>query len=147
MRHPLDRIFTLGILQGSSSFKNIRCNWEGMRRYLMYRFRSLFSFVLLGCLVTLVLVAPALAQTAGDVTKVQSFMQNVIQILVTLAGLLAAGFLVMGGIGYITSSGNPEHLDRSKRTIIYASLGLAICIGAFVLTNVVSQIATTSFGK
>ena len=113
----------------------------------MYKFRSLFSFILLGCLVALAAVSPAFAQNADGVAKVQSFMQNIIQILVTIAGLLAAGFLVMGGIGYITSSGNPEHLDRSKRTIIYASLGLAICIAAFVLTDVVSQVATTAFGK
>jgi hypothetical protein len=51
----------------------------------------------------------------------------------------------MGGIGYITSSGNPEHLDRSKKTIIYSSIGLAVAIGAFVLSNVVTDMATTAF--
>jgi hypothetical protein len=53
----------------------------------------------------------------------------------------------MGGIGYITSSGNPEHLDRSKRTIIYSGVGLAVSIGAFVLSNAISELATTAFGK
>jgi hypothetical protein len=65
---------------------------------------------------------------------------------VTLAGLLAAGFFVMGGIGYITSSGNPEHLEKSKRTIIFSALGLAIAIGAFVLSNIIAEIASTAFG-
>ncbi len=110
------------------------------------KFRSLFNLVLSGLLVALVVAGPAFAAD-GDVGKVENFITNIIQILTTMAGLLAAGFLVMGGIGYITSSGNPEHLDRSKRTIIYSSLGLAICIGAFVLTNVVTQVATTNFGK
>jgi hypothetical protein len=73
-------------------------------------------------------------------------MQNIIQVLVTIAGLLAAGFFVMGGIGYITSSGNPEHLDKSKRTIIFSAVGLAISIGAFVLSNIVAELATTAFG-
>jgi hypothetical protein len=83
---------------------------------------------------------------SGDVTKIQTFIQSVIQVLVTLAGLLSAGFFVYGGIGYITSSGNPESLDRSKKTILYSAIGLAIVLGAFVLSNIVSQLAGTAFG-
>lgn len=97
-------------------------------------------------LLALVWIAPAFA-ASEDVAKVQNFIQNAIQILVTFAGLLAAGFFVMGGIGYITSSGNPEHLDRSKRTIIYSGIGLAVAIGAFVLSNAISELASTAFGK
>jgi predicted small integral membrane protein len=100
----------------------------------------------LSILLSLVWVAPALAASA-DVARVQNFLQNAIQILVTLAGLLAAGFFVMGGIGYITSSGNPERLEGSKRTIIYSGLGLAISIGAFVLSNAISELASTAFTK
>ena len=91
-------------------------------------------------------VTPVMAASA-DLAKVQNFIQNIIQVLVTLAGLLAAGFFVMGGIGYITSSGNPENLDKSKRTIIFSALGLAIAIGAFVLSNIIAEIASTAFGK
>ena len=87
---------------------------------------------------------PALADS-GDLSKVQTFIQNVIQVLVTFSGLIAAGFFVMGGIGYITSSGNPEHLDKSKKTIVYSGIGLAVALGAFVLSNVVTDLATTAF--
>jgi TRAP-type C4-dicarboxylate transport system permease small subunit len=91
------------------------------------------------------LAFPVYAASA-DVTKIQSFIQSVIQVLVTLAGLVSAGFFVWGGIGYITSSGNPESLDRSKKTILYSAIGLAVVLGAFVLSNVVTQLATSSFG-
>ena len=107
----------------------------------MRRFRPLT----LALILMLFWASPALAASA-DLSKVQNFIQNVIQALVTMAGLLAAGFFVMGGIHYITSSGNPEHLDRAKRTIIFSALGLAIAIGAFVLSNIISQLATTAFG-
>lgn len=91
------------------------------------------------------LATPVFAASA-DVTKVQTFIQNIIQVLVTLAGLLSAGFFVWGGVGYITSSGNPESLERSKKTILYSAVGLAIVLAAFVLTNIVTQLATTAFG-
>jgi len=101
-------------------------------------FSSAFVFFLL-------LASPALAVSA-DVSKIQTFIQGVIQVLVTLAGLVSAGFFVWGGIGYITSSGDPEKLDRSKKTIVYSAIGLAIVLGAFVLSTVVTQLATGAFG-
>jgi predicted small integral membrane protein len=96
-------------------------------------------------LIVLVLSAsPALAESA-DLSKVQNFAQNVVQVLITLAGLLAAVFFVIGGIGYITSSGNPENLDKAKKTIQYSSIGLAISIAAFVLSTIVTELATKAF--
>jgi hypothetical protein len=88
----------------------------------------------------------ALAQGTGDIGQVQNFIRNVIQALAGLAGLIATGFFVVGGFGYITSSGNPETLERSKRTILFSGIGLAITIGAFVLSNIVSSLASSAFG-
>lgn len=103
--------------------------------------------ILLNSLFITALIVPSVtfAQSA-DVAKIESFIKNIIQILVTLSGLVAAGFFVMGGFGYITSTGNPESLDRSKKTLVYSGVGLAIVFGAFVLTNIVSDLAKTAFG-
>ncbi|MBP6042386.1 TrbC/VirB2 family protein [Candidatus Saccharibacteria bacterium] len=93
----------------------------------------------------LVLPGTAFAATAG-VSNVENFIRSIITVFAGLAGLVATGFLVAGGFTYITSSGNPEHLDRGKRTITYALIGLAITIGAFVLSNIVTTLATNAFG-
>lgn len=92
-----------------------------------------------------VFTSPVYAQSA-DVDKVTTFIQSVIQVLVTLAGFVAAGFIVWGGIGYITSSGNPEALEKSKRTILYSAVGLTLVLGAFVISNIVDQLGTAAFG-
>lgn len=96
-------------------------------------------------LTSLMIASPAYAQSA-DVSKIQTFIQSIIQIGTTLGGLVATGFFIWGGYGYITSSGNPESLDRSKKTIWYSAVGLAIVLGAFVFSNIVTQLATTAFG-
>ncbi len=93
-----------------------------------------------------IFATPAFA-ASGDVEKVQNFIESIIRVLVTLAGFVSVIFFVFGGFGYITSSGNPEHLDRSKKTIVYSALGLAIAIGSFVLSGIVADLATASFGK
>lgn len=104
-----------------------------------------YTSFLLATSLLLSLATPVFADTAG-VSQIQTFIQSVIQILVTLAGLVSAGFFVWGGFGYITSSGNPEALDKSKKTILYSAIGLAVVLGAFVLSNIVSQLAGTAFG-
>lgn len=95
---------------------------------------------------SLVIASPTFAQSA-EVGQIQSFIQSVIQVMVTLSGFIAAGFIVWGGVGYITSSGNPEALDKSKKTILYSAIGLTLVLGAFVISNIVSQLATTAFGS
>lgn len=97
-------------------------------------------------LTTLLSASPAFAADPGGISQVQSFIQSVIQVMITLAGLVSVVFFIWGGFGYITSSGNPESLDKSKKTLFYSGIGLTIVLGAFVLTNIVTQLATTAFG-
>ena len=93
-----------------------------------------------------VLAHPAFAAD-GNVTQVENFIKSVIKVISGLAGLVATGFFVAGGFGYITSSGNPEHLEKSKHTLLYSAIGLAIVIAAFVISNIVTDLATSAFGK
>ncbi len=93
------------------------------------------------------LLAPPAFAATGDVSQVEDFIRNVIKVVAGLAGLIATGFFVVGGFGYITSSGNPEHLDRAKRTLLWSGIGLAIVIAAFVISNIITTIATNAFGS
>jgi hypothetical protein len=94
----------------------------------------------------LVFAAPVLAAD-GDVAKTQDFIRNIIKVAAGFAGLVAAGFFVVGGFGYITSSGNPEKMDKAKHTLIMSAIGLAIVIAAFVISNIVTDLATSAFGN
>lgn len=89
----------------------------------------------------------AFADSSTGVSSIESFIKSIITVVASLAGLIATGFFVVGGFRYIISSGNPEHLDKAKKTIIYSSIGLAITIGAFVLSNIVTSLATSAFGS
>jgi len=94
-----------------------------------------------------IVLAPDVFAVSGDVAQVENFIRSVIKVIAGLAGLVATGFFVIGGFGYITSSGNPEHLDRSKRTLLWSGIGLAIVIAAFVMSNIVVSLATNAFGS
>ncbi|HEY1835214.1 MAG TPA: TrbC/VirB2 family protein [Candidatus Saccharimonadales bacterium] len=103
-------------------------------------------FVALGA--PIVLAHPALAaSSSGSVSQVQTFIQSVLKVIMGLAGLVAAGFFMIGGYQYITSSGNPDHMDKAKRTLWHSALGLSIVIASFVIANIVTDLATKAFGS
>ena len=94
-----------------------------------------------------IVIAPPAFAVSGDTAQVENFIRSVIQLIAGLAGLIATGFFVVGGFTYITSSGNPEKLDQAKRTLFYSAIGLAIVIAAFVISNIVTTLATKAFGS
>lgn len=106
--------------------------------------RFMAAYITLG--LPFILAGTAFAATAG-VSNVESFIKSIITVIAGLAGLVATGFFVMGGFTYITSSGNPEHLDRAKRTLMFSGMGLAITIAAFVISNIIVTLATSAFGN
>ena len=108
------------------------------------QYRIVAIFVAIG--IPVLFAHTAFAAT-GDVGQVEDFIRNVIKVVAGLAGLIATGFFVVGGFTYITSSGNPEHLDRAKRTITWSAIGLAITIAAFVISNIVVTLANGAFGS
>jgi len=106
--------------------------------------RAVASIVAAG--LPFILTTTAFADTAG-VSNVEGFIKSIITVIAGLAGLVATGFFVVGGFTYITSSGNPEHLDRAKRTLMFSGMGLAITIGAFIISNIIVTLATNAFGS
>ena len=53
-------------------------------------------------------------------------VKNVINWIIGVSGLVAGIFVVIGSVGYITSSGDPSKLQKAKTTIAYALVGLII---------------------
>lgn len=48
--------------------------------------------------------------------------------LLRVAGMVAVGFIIYGGIRYMTSQGEPETTNAARGTIINALIGLAIAV-------------------
>ncbi len=57
-----------------------------------------------------------------------------VDILVRVAGIVALGFIIYGGIRYITSQGEPDATREAQHTVTNAVIGLVIAIiGATVI--------------
>lgn len=66
----------------------------------------------------------------SDITKVAG---NIVSILLTAGSVLAAIFIIIGGIKYITSQGDPKAIAAAKNTILYAIIGFILTIAAFAI--------------
>lgn len=52
----------------------------------------------------------------------------IIDDLLRVAALVAIGFVIAGGIGFITSQGSPDETTKARTMVINALIGLAIAI-------------------
>jgi uncharacterized membrane protein YidH (DUF202 family) len=61
-------------------------------------------------------------------------------ILSTFFAILAAAALlvvVIAGLRYVNSAGDPNTMSKTKNTIIYASVGLVVAMSGFAIVNFV----------
>ncbi len=74
----------------------------------------------------------ALCLNATDLGRV---IGNGINFLFVVAALLAFGFLVLGGIKWLTSQGEKEGINKARETIVAAVVGLIIIFLSYLIVN------------
>jgi TRAP-type C4-dicarboxylate transport system permease small subunit len=93
----------------------------------------------------------ALAQFSGSPTFAGTASGNLLDAVVTivnifllLAGLVAAIFLIIGGVRYITSQGDEDAAGKAKQTVLYAVIGLIVIgLSAAIVNFVIGAIQSS----
>ncbi len=123
---------------------------------------SIFLFILLGVSVYAMPALAAPCNTSGtgstneaicnpapnffvDLTKPNIGQTNTFAGLISfiiiqtlkVVGVLAVGFIIFGGLQYLTSGGNEEQAEAGKKTLTNAVIGLVIIILSYVIVAVV----------
>ena len=57
--------------------------------------------------------------------------------LLMIIGVVAVVMLLLGGLRYITSGGDSKKVTDAKNTILYAIIGLVICVLSYAIVNFV----------
>lgn len=70
-------------------------------------------------------------------TDPNAVIGNVLTTVYFWAGVTAVIVIIIAGIFYSISSGNPSHTNRAREAIIYAVVGLVVIMMAFVITQFV----------
>jgi hypothetical protein len=70
-----------------------------------------------------------------------TYLQEILNTFFLAAGFIAFLFLILGGIRYITSTGDSARIKSAKETILYAIIGLVVTFLAIPIADfVISQV-------
>ncbi len=76
----------------------------------------------------------------SSLTDIWIVVANVIRILVALGGALAVIFIIVGGLFYVVSSGDPGRIKRAKDILKESIIGLIITLIAYsAITFIAAQ--------
>lgn len=78
----------------------------------------------------------------ASATSIGDLIKRILNILLTLGGVVAVLFIVLGGYEYITSRGSEERAKSGRRTMTYAIIGLVAILLAFMLVTVLTNLFT-----
>ena len=77
------------------------------------------------------------AKIYGTTAGIGTLAGDIILILTSVSASLAVIFIVIAGIKFVTSGGDPKKLASASSTLTYAIIGLAVTILAFVILRIV----------
>lgn len=60
---------------------------------------------------------------------------NAVDIILYLVGAIAILMLVVGGLRYVLSAGNPSAVNDAKNTILYSLVGIVVAVGAYAIVH------------
>jgi len=65
---------------------------------------------------------------------------NLIEIALVIVGYIAFFFVLYGGFQFLTGGSNPAQIEKARKSILNAVIGLAISIGAIAIVNLIFRI-------
>lgn len=69
-----------------------------------------------------------------------SFLSNLLNLVITLAGIFALLNFLMAGYGYLTSSADPQKITNAGNKILQSIIGLIVIAASFIIAGLLGQI-------
>ena len=106
------------------------------------------------CAISLAMAAPTMALTcpSGSIRSsantlaecnveaddsLMPTIKTIIYIIIGVLGLAAVVVIVLGGVSYTTSAGDPGKVKKAKDTIMYGLIGLVVALLSWAIVNFV----------
>lgn len=123
-------------------------------------------FFLLIFIISLSLTMPLLSKASGDeggssvslsdvnplgsgiegISGMRIVIGRVINAILGITGSFALFMFIYGGFSMLTSAGSPEKIDKGKKILTWAIIGIMVILGSYAITNFIFG-AITSTGS
>ena len=86
----------------------------------------------------IIFAATSEVKTVGDGDgNLVEIITGIINAIIAVLGIVAVVVIILGGVNYMTSSGDAAKVKKAKDTILYGVIGLVVCVLAFAIVNFV----------
>jgi len=80
----------------------------------------------------------------GDIiSTISNVGGGVLEILWLLGGIFAIGFILYGGLLYITAGGDMDKVKKARITVINAAIGVVLLISTYAIIRLAASIGTS----
>lgn len=77
------------------------------------------------------------SSSKSDLFGDKSLFQRIANTIIFITGAVAVIMVIIGGLRYVLSSGNPQATAGAKDTILYAVIGIVVAALAYAIVNFV----------
>ena len=77
------------------------------------------------------------AEGITQTDSAREFIVNVTNFVLSFLGLAAVIVIIYGGFMYVTAAGEQERVDKGKKSVMYAVIGIIIVLISFALVNTI----------
>ncbi len=86
-------------------------------------------------------ISSGLTQACGSVCNTKTDLPHtfglIADVLVYLVGSISVIMIIVGGLRYVLSNGDPKATGSAKDTILYAAIGVVVAIVSWAIVNFV----------
>ncbi len=75
------------------------------------------------------------AGSISDATPITTILENILQFLLSIVGVLAIISLVVAGVMYLTAAGNIKQVDLAKKAVQLSIIGIVVALGALLIVS------------
>lgn len=85
-----------------------------------------------------------ISAATGGTTSFKQLALNIVNFFLFFLGFIATIMIIYGGILYVTSGGEQEKIDKAKKILLYAIVGIIIILLSFAVVNTILTGAGTA---
>lgn len=80
-----------------------------------------------------------ICKSAPDSNAFATFIKTIVDTMLYVLGAVSVVTIIIAGIRYTTSHGDPKAVEVAKNTLLYAVIGLIVAVMAYAIVNFVAD--------
>lgn len=77
-------------------------------------------------------------------SQVGNVLKTVVSVISYFAGVVAVIMIILSGINFMTSNGDPQKITKARNGLIYAAIGIAVAAAAQVIVNFAIRVGNST---